>query len=238
MNPPHPKTSKILKADAFGTIVLAGSLEESAATECGAGEADRKEICRDTDRASWWAGTIARHLAAREAQALKVLNYLPSIPKLYNWNGRQLRREWLAGKPMHTADPPTPAYFKAALRLLRQMHSCNIAHNDLAKEANCLILDNGQPAFIDFQLALHAPRRSFIFRMLAREDLRHLLKHKRYYCAEYLTARQRLILANPSLGAKLWMHGYKPLYLWFTRRILGWPEREGAAERVLKNPPD
>lgn len=238
MSPTATKAFKTLKADAFGTIEMSSSLEKSPSGDGKSGEARLKEICRNTDQASWWAGAIARYLAGREAQALRVLNYLPCIPKLYSWNGRQLRREWLAGKPMHTADPPTPAYFKAALHLLRQMHRHNIAHNDLAKEANCLILDDGQPAFIDFQLALHAPRRGFMFRLLAREDLRHLLKHKRYYCEEYLTARQRRILATPSLGAKLWMHGYKPLYLWFTRGILGWPEREGAAERVFKKPAD
>ncbi|MCP4000122.1 MAG: serine/threonine protein kinase [Gammaproteobacteria bacterium] len=238
MNPVPTKACKTLKADAFGTIEVSNRPKKSISGDGKLEEVNQKQICRNTDTASWWAGSIARYLAGHEAQALKVLHYLPGIPKLYNWNGRQLRREWLAGKPMHAAAPPNPIYFKAALRLLRQMHRCNIAHNDLAKEANCLILDNGQPAFIDFQLALHAPRRGFIFRLLAREDLRHLLKHKHYYCAEYLTAHQRRILATPSLGAKLWMHGYKPLYLWFTRSILGWPERKGAEERVYKSPAD
>jgi len=233
MSPIPANPSNRLKADTFGTIELTSNPED-----INSEEAELKEICRNTDQASWWARPIARHLAGREARALIALNALPGIPKLYSWNGHQLRREWLAGKTMHTADPPDPAYFKAALRLLRQMHRCNIAHNDLAKEANCLILDNDQPGFIDFQLALHAPCRGLIFRLLAREDLRHLLKHKRYYCAECLTARQRSILANPSLGAKLWMHGYKPIYLWFTRSILGWPERKGAAERVFKEPAD
>jgi RIO-like serine/threonine protein kinase len=233
MPQPPAKTTQELKADSFGTIEVS-----IASGKAGSDESGQKEICRDTDNASWWAGSIARHLAGREARALLALNDLPGIPQLRNWNGRQLTREWLAGAPMHEAGPPDKAYFKAALRLLRQMHRRNIAHNDLAKEANCLILENDQPAFIDFQLALYAPRRGLLFRVLAREDLRHLLKHKRYYCAEYLTARQRHILANPSLGAKLWMRGYKPLYLWFTRSILGWSEREGAAERVFKQPPD
>jgi hypothetical protein len=208
---------KILKAGPFGTI---GKISGSP------------EICRDTDRARWWARGAARRLAAREARALIVLDDLAGIPKLRGWNGRQLRREWLDGSPMQEARPAQRSYYREALRLLRQMHSHNIAHNDLAKEANCLVLATGGTAFVDFQLSVHAPRRGYLFRLLAREDLRHLLKHKAYYCAEHLTSRQRRILATPSVAARLWTHGYKPLYLWVTRCILRWPEREGANERV------
>ena len=207
----------ILKADLFGTIAKASGAPE---------------ICRDTDRARWWARGAARHLAAREARALIVLENLAAIPKLLGWNGHQLRREWLDGSPMQESRPTQRSYYRQALHLLRQMHNHNIAHNDLAKEANCLVLANGEPAFIDFQLSMHAPDRGYLFRLLAREDLRHLLKHKAYYCAENLTSRERRILATPSIAAKLWTHGYKPLYLWVTRSILRWPEREGANERV------
>ena len=211
------KSTTTLKAGPFGTIEIT---------------AGQRKIRRNTARAYRWAGAIARHLARREARTLIVLNGLPSIPRLIDWNGRQLLREYLAGEPLHAAPPVNTTYFRDALRLLRHMHSRNIAHNDLAKEANCLVLISGQPGFIDFQLALHAPQRGYLFRLLAREDLRHLLKHKRCYCPEHLTARQHRILANPSLAAKLWMRGYKPLYLWVTRSILGWPERDGAAERT------
>ena len=208
---------KKLKADLFGTVSLSSG---------------HPEVIRDTDTARWWARAVARHLASREARALIVLNTLTGIPKLRGWNGRQLRREWLGGLPMQEGRPRDPKYFCQALRLLRKMHAHKIAHNDLAKEANCLVLENGLPAFIDFQLSVHAPCRGFLFRQLAREDLRHLLKHKAYYCPDHLTAREQNILANPSVGARLWTKLYKPVYLWVTRSILGWPEREGANERV------
>ena len=138
----------ILKADPFGTISK------------GAGSPD---ICRDTDPARWWARGIARRLAAREARALIVLDDLAGIPKLLSWNGRQLRREWLNGAPMQESRPAERRYFRDALRLLRRMHGHNIAHNDLAKEANCLVLASGASGFIDFQLSIHAPRRGLLF---------------------------------------------------------------------------
>jgi hypothetical protein len=63
------------------------------------------------------------------------------------------------------------------------------------------------------------------------EDLRHLLKHKRTYCASHLTAREREILASPALISRLWMLTGKPVYLFVTRRLLGWADREGAGDR-------
>src|SRR3546814_3416037 len=81
------------------------------------------------------------------------------------------------------------AYFRAARRLLQGLHRRGVAHNDLAKEANWLVLADGRPALIDFQLAVLGKPRSRWMRLLAREDLRHLLKHKRTYCPQSITPR-------------------------------------------------
>ena len=94
-----------------------------------------------------------------------------------------------------------------------------------------LVVGDGQPAFVDFQLAWHAPARGRLFCILAYDDLRHLLKHKRSYCASELTQRERQILARPSLPSRLWMRVVKPPYLFLTRRVLGWADREGASDR-------
>ncbi|HZW59805.1 MAG TPA: hypothetical protein VFE85_05880, partial [Woeseiaceae bacterium] len=101
----------------------------------------------------------------------------------------------------------------------------------LAKEPNLLVSPHGHAAFIDFQLASYRPRRDRLFRLLAHEDLRHLLKHKRSYRPDLLTARERRILASPSLLSRLWMRTVKPVYLFITRRLLGWADREGAGDR-------
>ena len=84
---------------------------------------------------------------------------------------------------------------------------------------------------MDFQLAWFNPRRGRLFRVLAHEDLRHLLKHKRTYCADRLTRREKQILANPSVPSRIWMRTGKPVYLFVTRKLLGWADREGAADR-------
>jgi len=132
---------------------------------------------------------------------------------------------------MQLARPVDPAYFKSAARLLRRMHRHGVAHNDLAKEPNWLVTPAGKPALLDFQMASFRPKRGYLFRILAREDLRHLLKHKRTYRPDLLTRRERDILENPALTSRIWMHTGKRLYLFVTRRILGWKDRTDANER-------
>lgn len=132
---------------------------------------------------------------------------------------------------MHRARPAQPAYFQRALCLVARLHRRGVTHNDLAKEPNWLVTPQGHPALVDFQLASCWGRRGRCFRLQAREDLRHLLKHKRSYCPQSLTARERALLARPSLAARLWRWLFKPPYRLVTRGLLGWADREGAGDR-------
>ena len=210
--------SRLLKKDLFGEVRL----------ETRAGS---RQIVRDTAPAALPVRWLAQALMRREAGALAALDGLHGVPGLLDADRCQLAREYLEGRPMHHAKPRNPAYFRHALRLLRQLHARNVVHNDLAKEPNMLVTASGQPAFVDFQMAWHSPGRGRLFRILGYDDLRHVLKHKRTYCAEHLTARQRRILAAPSLPSRLWMRIVKPPYLFITRRVLGWAVREGASDR-------
>jgi len=209
---------RALKSDLFGTVWRGE-------------EGGRGFVLRDTAGARWWAGWLARRLCRREARALAHLAGLAGTPRLIGADRRTLRREWIEGRPMQLAQPREPSYYREARALLARLHRRGIAHNDLAKEPNWLVTPAGAPALVDFQLAFVAPRRGRLFRALAREDLRHLLKHKRSYCPGRLTARERRILATPAATSRLWMATVKPAYLFVTRRLLGWADREGAGDR-------
>jgi RIO-like serine/threonine protein kinase len=194
---------------------------------------DRDAGCvrRDTRAARWWLRWIARRLAAREARALRTLRGIAGTPELIAWDGEVLTRGWIEGEAMQVARPRSPDYFRAARRLLARVHRAGVVHNDTAKEPNWLVSAGPTPALVDFQLAGVFSRRGRLFRMLAREDLRHLLKHKRTYLPDMLTRRERSILASPSWLARMWMASGKPVYMWFTRSVLGWEDREGAGDR-------
>jgi len=220
LNEPYPvqPTTKLLKKDLFGEILLRTS-------------GSQQEILRDTRTAAPLLRPVARWLLRREARALAALQDIEGVPELTGTGPDTLRRSYIEGEPMQRARPRDPHFFRQAAKLLRRLHRAGVVHNDLAKEPNVLVMQGGTPAFIDYQLAAFMPRRGRLFRMMAREDIRHLLKHKRSYCADSLTQRERNILENPSGISRLYMKTLKPLYLVVTRRLLGWADREGADDR-------
>jgi RIO-like serine/threonine protein kinase len=207
-----------LKHDALGTTRLVR--RDGAAV-----------VERDTRTARCGVGWLARRLAAHEAAVLRALLGAEQLPQLLDFDGAVVRRTYLPGTPLHRSPQPSREYFADALRVLRALHRAGVAHNDLAKEANWLVMPDGGAAIIDFQLALHSPKRTARFRRRAYEDLRHLLKHKHTYQPQHLTSRQRRLLATPTFGTRAWRALVKPLYRLVTRGLLRWPERSGANER-------
>jgi RIO-like serine/threonine protein kinase len=208
-----------LKHDALGTVRLVD-------------DGTLPAVERDTQTARPGLKWLARRLAAREAAALLALRTLSDgVPRLLAFDGRVLRRSTLPGLPLFAGPPPSREFFVRALRLVRRLHRAGVAHNDLAKEANWLCSAGSVPGLVDFQLAVRSRRRGPWFRYLAHEDLRHLLKHKRTYLPDRLTARQLRLLATSPWPTHLWRAWWKPAYRALTRGILGWSERVGPTER-------
>ncbi len=205
---------EVLKNDAFGRIELCR-------------EGTHAFIRRDTRTAHRMLRWFARFLAAREANVLRALQGVEGVPQLLAFDGCVLTRSFLEGAPMQQRKPCNPAYFRAAHRLLKRLRACGLAHNDLAKEPNWLVLSDGMPAVVDFQISVVSRRRGAWFRLLAREDLRHLLKHKRSYCPQALTPMERRVLAHRSWIARVWQASGKRLYKIIARRVFGYWDNEG-----------
>ena len=212
------QSAELLKKDQFGEIWRVSS-------------ADQTLILRDTSTAFPLLGPVARWLMRREARALTELEDVNGVPQVARLDRDTLLRTHIDGAPMQSARPTELRYFNAAMRMLRRLHRAGVTHNDLAKEPNILVQTDGSPAFIDFQLASCRPQRGRLFRLLAREDIRHLLKHKRTYCPDALTRRERAILETPSVPARIHRRTIKPVYLFVTRKLFGWADREGAHDR-------
>jgi RIO-like serine/threonine protein kinase len=199
-----------------------------------AGTAPIAAVRRDVAPARAWLRPFARWLLRREAAALRALQPARAldgqVPRLLHVERDVLVRSWIDACTLRQARPAGDvAFFRAARHLLVALHRTGVVHNDDAKEENWLVTPDGRPALVDFQLASVHRRRGRWFRLLAREDLRHLCKHKRTCCPGALTAAERALLARPSGAARLLREGPKRLYNLVTRGLLGWEDDEGRA---------
>lgn len=88
-----------------------------------------------------------------------------------------------------------------------------------------------------FDLATHFKWGFALFRVAAYEDLRHLLKHKRRFAPDFLTAAERRVLARKSLITRVWMATGKRVYYLVTRGLLHFTDREGGGRRLVNDAP-
>lgn len=222
------RSATVLKSDHFSTVERGFWREDAGEVEA---------VFRRYDNVPWWVRPVAYHFGRREVRALDRLKGIAG-PRLLAYGEGFLVRSWIDGLPMHIARPEGRGeYFRRAKALLIAMHRAGVVHNDLAKEQNWLCDPAGNPQLTDFQLAHTSRRRGRLFRLAAHEDLRHLLKHKRKYAPRGLTATERRILATKSLPARLWMATGKKVYLFVTRRLLGYMDREGSGADATRDGP-
>lgn len=215
----------VLKQDIFGQIVL-GRLGASGV----------KATLRDLTKRRWWAAPLSDHLARREAHALAALDGIAGVPRLLGREPGRIYREWIAGVPMHVAAPlGDTAYFAQARDILTELRKRGVTHNDLAKEQNWLRTHDGAPYLLDYQLAHVHRRKGRMYRIMAYEDIRHLIKHKERYCPQAVTARERAIAGRRSLPSLIWRKTGKKLYKLFTRGLLHWSDSEGGGGRLAQH---
>jgi hypothetical protein len=209
----------VLKRDHFSTIVQGHA----------PGDPSDRRVLRDLTGLPWYSAGVARWLARREARALAAVQGIAGVPRLIRADRDGILRGWTEGVPLNLAPPREALWFADAARILRQMRRRGVSHNDLAKPQNWLHLPDGRAGVIDFQLAWVHRRRGALARLMAYEDLRHLLKQKRRYAGALLTPAQRRMVERRSLPARVWMATGKRLYHVITRRLIGWSDGEGTS---------
>lgn len=217
----------VLKQDIFSTV-------ERGRFALPQGEVDA--VLRRIDCVPWWTKPIARHFLHREARALATAGELGVAPRLLHHGRAVLVRSWIDGVPLHLAKPlHDAAYFISAKRALRKLHRAGFSHNDLAKEQNWLRGADGHAYLTDFQLA--TAFRGRLSRLARYEDIRHLLKHKRRYAPEFLTATEKRVLARKSWPTRVWMATGKRIYIAITRGLFRFTDREGGGPRLVFDAP-
>ncbi len=233
---------EILKEDALGRVervAVDGSPACARRVACGGRIPGR--------------GVVARILMARERRALRALAAVAGVPKLVDdaslasapnparpMSRAVLLRSWIDGEPLHRAESLPEDFFDHLDALVLRLHERGVCHNDLHKEQNILVDRAGYPWLVDFQLAsCHAPG-TRLWSSRAREDLRHVEKHRRRYARRDSLVPKSALPRGLGHGlqrswiAWFWRRGGKPVYEFVTRRILR--TRDGEARRATSGP--
>ena len=215
---------QLFKRDALGRVELVRRAGELAV---------RRVAC------GWrWPGSgfVARRLLARERRALEALAGLPGVARVLGGDARTLVRSFHPGVPLCRARSLPRDFFERLEELARGLHERGVCHNDLHKEANVLVGDDGYPFLVDFQLASVHDERGRSFSVRAREDLRHVWKHRTHY---YRALGVPDPLPSPpprSALAEGWRRYGKPLYRCLTRVPLFSAARDDEARRAPGDP--
>ncbi len=221
-----------LKRDVFGRVELV-RLALDAAGKARDGEFAIRRVASGS--AVPCSRFVARLLMAREQRALERLAGLDGVPSLLVCSKDELVREYQPGVALSATEELALDFFEQLALLVSAVHARGVCHNDLHKEQNVIVGSDGRPCLVDFQLASVHELGSRTLEARAREDLRHIEKHRRRYLRDGrgpqgstfdLASEPRL---KRSRTALIWRKTAKPIYIFVTRKLLA--TRDGEARR-------
>ncbi|MGH8770668.1 MAG: hypothetical protein ACREV2_05735, partial [Burkholderiales bacterium] len=143
---------------------------------------------------------VLRWLRARmlrnEFAAYQRLRGFEGSPCCYGLlNGKYLVLAYMNGIPIRRAPISDPArFFDSLFVFIKELHARGVAHADLKRQDNLLVVDGSRPCLVDFGMAVlrkegFAPVNHFLFRLACQFDLNAWIKLKyRKRMAEISTA--------------------------------------------------
>lgn len=196
--------------DGLSEDTLARWIEDSLATgthRLAHGYQGQTLLYRDTDRRlvikapagrgirKWISTLMLRH----EARVYAQLTDFPAAPRCHGLlRNRYLVLEYIAGAPArHAAIADREAFFAELLGHIKTLHARGIAHSDLQKQDNLLLVDGRHPCLLDFGAAVmrksgFAPFNHFHYRFAARLDFNQWAKFKYQGRLERMSAADRV----------------------------------------------
>jgi serine/threonine protein kinase len=192
------RQASLLKYDFYAAVGVYERL--STPSELSQSSAPRQVLLKVYHTDPRWfppLGALGRFLCRREAKFLKMLEGVGGIPQLLMLYGPAgLVRDFAPGcnlREYSRTGVVDGNFFPRLSEILAEVHKRAIAHNDLSKPENILVLSDGAPALIDFQIArtlLSGP--GPIVRALSRWVIRQMQLADRYHLAKHHRRRRPL----------------------------------------------
>jgi serine/threonine protein kinase len=138
-------------------------------------------------------------MLANEHRVYRTLNGINGVPICHGFlNKRYLILEYVDGTPIRHAQIADPDYFfKAFLQLIQRMHTAGVAHGDLKKKDNTLVVKGRHPCVVDFGVAIirkkrFAPLNGYLFHLFQRFDTNAWAKLKYNRQMEKISPEDRI----------------------------------------------
>ena len=167
---------------------------------------------------------LGKWLCRREMRFYSKLRSLPNVPAVLGKVGATgFVHQFVHGRPLGDGQPVPDGFFDQLLALLAEVHRRGIAYVDTNKPQNILLGDDGRPHLIDFQISydLHDFGDNWInrriLRRMQREDIYHMLKHKRRLRPDEMTQAEQATASEVSWAIRMHRIVSKP-YFKFRRR--------------------
>ncbi len=129
-------------------------------------------------------------MVRNEYRVYSKLSGVQGVPRCYGFlDGRYLVLEYINGIPIRTAQiTDRGVFFEALLKLIKNLHRTGVAHTDLKKKDNVLVVKGRTPYVIDFGVAVirkpgFAPLNRYLYNLASKFDFNAWVKLK--YDAKY-----------------------------------------------------
>jgi RIO-like serine/threonine protein kinase len=155
-----------------------------------------------------WMG---KYLCRREMRFYRKLADVPNVPGLVGTVGQTgFVHEYVQGRPLAAGKTVPDGFFALCQQLLAELHRRGIAYVDTNKPENILLGDDGRPHLIDFQISWDS---RFFLRRMQREDVYHILKHKKKLRRDELTPEELERVLRKSFFIRLHRIVFKPYFV-------------------------
>lgn len=187
---------------------------------------DKKYILKDyNQRHNFLKNTWGKFIILREFNVYNKLEGIDGIPRVFNLlDDYGFVMEFIKGErlPKSKDNFLTKEFFEKLSNIIKRMHKRGISHGDLRRK-NILVDENMQPYLIDFASAfrLKNPNNYIykkIFKRLCNVDNITVIKLKKHYVPDSLTAKERHLLENKPFYLKFGQFLKKKVYRHFKKR--------------------
>ena len=171
-------------------------------------------------------GWLQRWMLRREYRVYRRLTGFAGSPRCHGLlRDRYLVLDYVDAASLRTASIADPrAYYDTLLLFIRELHDRGVAHADLKRRANLLVIDGSRPCLIDFGAAVvrkpgFAPINHYLYRLAQRFDFNAWAKLKYDGRFEDMSPEDRLYYQRTRIERIA--RALKRSYLSLKRRIAG-----------------